>query len=68
MLLTVNSETSIDNQGTVIVLEGTDDQGRTHYFAADHRPARDLLEIVAVEGDVPVEVESWQLLGGPRDS
>jgi hypothetical protein len=66
MLLTVSNESSVIDQGTVLVLEGTADDGTVYRFGADRRMAIMLLEAVHEEGEVLAEVEGWQLLGGGR--
>lgn len=47
---------------TVITFEGGDENGNDVLVAVDHRPARDLLRILEIDGDVEVEVEGWQIL------
>lgn len=66
MLLTVTAEGGVDDHGSVILLEGTDEEGASRWFFADRRVALDLIEVVQVEGEIQAEVESWQLWGGPR--
>ena len=53
----------VRDEGSVIVLEGVDHGGRAVIrFAADHRPGRAIVEALASEEPVVVEVERWQVL------
>lgn len=66
MRLTV--EYPVRDEGSVVVLLGTDDNDEQWLFAADHRPAQAIIEALEADEPVEVEVESWQLLGGPHGS
>lgn len=59
----------VRDEGTIVVLEGVDEEGRVFHFAADHRPAQDILNALSdpeTESEVLVDVEEWQILGGAR--
>jgi len=62
MLLTVSHDSFLHDDGSVVVLTGVDENGKTWRFGADFRIAYDLLG-AAIEGEITVEVEDWQLLG-----
>ena len=66
MQLTVTTESTVHDEGTVVVIDGIREDGRHQFFAADHGPAQDLLAAVQTEGEAIAEVDGWQLLGGPR--
>lgn len=53
------------DHGTVVLFDCTDeDTGREYVVAVDHRPARDLAELIAREGACPIAgVEPWQIRG-----
>lgn len=57
---TVNAPASM--MSTIITASGLDAQGRRVTFAGDHRPMRDLAEVVEQEGEVTVDLEPWQVL------
>ncbi len=48
--------------GTVLVLTGTDAEGRRVMFGGDWRPMADLINAVWHEGEAVAEVEPWQVL------
>lgn len=55
----------VRDEGTVVVFEGSDNNadGRLICFAADHRPAQDIVWALEAGEDVQVVVEPWQLVG-----
>lgn len=54
----------VEDQGTIVVFEGTTENGNTIWFGADHRPAQDIADALQ-RGEAPeVEVEGWQVIGG----
>lgn len=68
---TIEVDTVVRDEGTIVVLAGTDlDTGQRVEFAADHRPARAIIEALneALHDtdqnvEMPVaEVEDWQVL------
>jgi len=61
----VDQEWSARQGGSVIILLGMtlDGTDETWSFAADHRPAVEILAALASGEEVEVEVEGWQLLG-----
>lgn len=61
MILQLDSQCLVRDEGTVIVLTGTDEQGRAVTFGADHRQARNIIE-AASHGVIEAEVEGWQVL------
>jgi hypothetical protein len=65
--MTVDVDTVVADEGTIIVLEGTDrETGDRILFGADHRPAGHVIEALAATGEpVPCEVGSWQVLCSP---
>jgi hypothetical protein len=66
MILTVADDTIYEDHGTVVTLEGTDEQGRKHTFGADWRSAQAIRAALDIESAIDVEVEDWQLLGASR--
>jgi hypothetical protein len=62
-MLTVELQEVLSDQGTVVVFQGVDDEGRTVRFAVDHRSAQDLADILYEDGPFPVAIEDWQVLG-----
>lgn len=65
MIVTIKVEDlrTVDNQGTVFVVTGTDPEGRRVRFAGEHRPMGAALEAVEQEGQAVCEVEDWMVLG-----
>jgi hypothetical protein len=55
----------IRDEGTIVVLVGqtTDGTDRLVKFAADRRPAQDIMDALASGNDVLVDVEPWQIVG-----
>ena len=53
----------VRDEGTIVVFSGLDDEGRDHWFAADHRPAQAIVAALEDDEPVEVEVEPWQLVG-----
>jgi hypothetical protein len=55
----------VRDEGSIVVLQGiaTDGTDRVVNFAADHRPAQDIMDAIASGNDVYVEVEPWQIVG-----
>ena len=66
MLLHIEDTSEVGDEGTVIVLEGFNDEGDLFFFATDRRPALDIIAAVQAGEVVTVEVEPWQLLGALR--
>jgi len=66
MNLTVTSEATFVQDGSVVTVTGQDDEGRDWVFAGDWRPMLDLAAVVQDEGEVEVSVEPWQILAGPE--
>lgn len=66
MQLIVTDHAEIADEGTIILIGGTTSDGRTQFFGADRRMAGPILEAAEDLGEVTVEVEGWQLWGGPR--
>ena len=64
--LTVTTESDVSDQGSVVLVEGTDEGGNIWWFAGEPRLVYDMLAAATQEGEVQVEVEGWQLWGGPR--
>jgi len=66
MTVTVTPELArrADSQGSVVLVQGLTDTGRTIVFAGDARPMYDFLTAV-IDGGEPLEcdVEPWQILG-----
>lgn len=54
----------IEDQGSVVVFEGDNEVGptTTHLFAADWRPAQDIVAALERGEEPQVDVENWQLL------
>lgn len=57
------SADAIRNEGSIIVLEGINEAGKVIWFAADWRPALEIIAIVQDEGELVVEIEPWQIVG-----
>lgn len=66
MLLTVSADSWYSDQGSVVLVDGVDSDGKTRRFAGDSRMVYDILNAATVEGEVAVEVEGWQLWGNAR--
>ena len=63
MLVTVDTvHTPASGMSTIVTASGLDEKGRRVTFAGDHRPMSGLAEAVEYEGEVEVELESWQIL------
>ena len=66
MQITINNQDllSARDEGTVMVLTGTAENGDRVTFGADRRPADDLADAVvnSLDGEITAEVESWQVL------
>jgi len=65
MRLTVISASHGAGQ-SIAVLEGVDEDDMVWRFGADWRCAYDIAEALEAGEDVEVEIEDWQVLGGPR--
>ena len=54
----------VRDEGSVVVFMGTSlEDGRPVTFAADHRPARELINGLCNDEEVVAIVESWQVIG-----
>jgi hypothetical protein len=62
--ITYNDLRSARPDGSVIILTGTGPEGQRVTFAADRRPAQDLVSAILESGEETAEVEGWQILGG----
>ena len=51
------------DEGTVILLTATDEEGNEVTVAADRRAALDILNALAVEEEVLVDPPAWAILG-----
>lgn len=57
----------VRDEGSVVVCAGLDEEGREVTFAADRRAAGEFLAAQeAIDEDITVIVEGWQILGGVR--
>lgn len=57
-------ETTGRSEGSVVVLTGTDENGRRVTFAGDGRPMGHLIQGILIEGEATAaDVEGWQILG-----
>lgn len=65
MQVTVTAEDldTARNEGSVLLVTGTTEDGTRVRFAGDHRPMAGFLAVVEDEGEATAEVESWQVLG-----
>jgi len=58
----------VRDEGTIILLKGIDIEDKEYVFAADRRPALDILTYLAhLQDEEPgptVEVEPWQIVRG----
>jgi len=62
MSILVTVETVVRDEGSIVILGGTTDDGQYLTFAADHRPAYAIAQALD-EGEEPrVELEPWQIL------
>lgn len=53
----------VSDEGTIVVLEGVNEDGSTIHFGVDHRPAQDILNaLIEEEEDIYVEIEGWQVV------
>jgi len=48
--------------GTIWLFAGRTSDGHDITFGVDHRPARDLYDLICEDGPVPVSLETWQVL------
>ena len=56
-------ETTGRDEGTVIVVTGTDENGNRVTFGGDGRPMEHLIKGVLIDGSaVAADVENWQIL------
>lgn len=63
MIVIVSSSDPFNGGGTVIRCTGTSEDGtRRVTFAGDHRVMLGLMDAVQAEGEIPCEVEGWQVL------
>jgi hypothetical protein len=63
MIVIVAAGDPFIGDGTVIRCTGTSEDGTKRVtFAGDHRVMLGLMDLVQVEGEVPCEVEPWQVL------
>jgi hypothetical protein len=64
------TEIRIPPMSTVGYGEGIDESGRKISWVGDHRPMRELAEVVddATEDFIEIELEDWQLLSVEEDS
>ena len=51
------------DEGSIVVFEGSRDEGPNVLFGVDHRMAQGLAEIIEEEGECACEVEVWPILG-----
>jgi hypothetical protein len=65
-LTTIVVTTVIMHDGSIVVLEGTDEDGKIRRFGADHRMAQPILEELADGLEPWASVPSWAFLGGAR--
>ncbi len=64
MIVTVKVEDlqTVDREGTMFVVTGTDEQGRRVRFAGQHGPMGAALDGVERDGEAACEVEDWMVL------
>lgn len=55
--------TEVSDQGSVVLFVGTSEEGKRVRFGVDHRMAWGLHEAVQAHGEIPAEVEGWQVMG-----
>lgn len=61
MRLTVTEP--VADHGSIVMLRGIEHEtDRVVTFAADHRPAQDIVNALADGEDVEVEIEDWQVM------
>ena len=51
----------VSDEGTLVIFWGIDDNGNEVRFAADHRPAQDILDALAAGEDPLAEVPVYML-------
>jgi hypothetical protein len=61
------TEVNVPAWSTVGFAVGVDEQGVEWSFVVDHRPGRVLVEALEAGEEILVDVEDYQLLGGPMD-
>jgi hypothetical protein len=66
MRLTV-THVNVPAWSTVGLAVGVDERGVEWPFVVDHRPGRVLVEALEAGEEILVDVEDYQLLGGPMD-
>jgi hypothetical protein len=54
----------VRDEGSLVVFRGKAPDGRTVLFAAEHRPAQDIVDALTGPDPVRAQVASWQVLGG----
>lgn len=66
MIVTVTTDDldeTLRNEGSVVRVTGTSEDGERITFAGDHRPMADFVGAVMDDGEARCEVEDWQILG-----
>ena len=62
MITVYCTQVKIPAMSTVGYGRGVDDQGRLISFVGDHRSMRHVGHAVELEGEVPVEIEGYQIV------
>lgn len=65
--LTISDSSGFRDEGSIILLEGTEEEsGSLYWFACDRRPAIAIIEALqsGAEDEITCEVEDWQIMGG----
>lgn len=62
-MVTVEVQEVVANHGTIVEFLGIDSNGREVRFGVDHRPAREMIDMLYSEGPFPAMVEDWQIIG-----
>lgn len=53
------------DHGSIVLFDGVDDKDQTYTFGVDRRYAADIYNALIEGEDVNVEIEGWQVFGGP---
>ncbi len=62
----VTVTTIISDEGSVVVMEGTDEDGNTFRFGVDHRMAQPIVDDLNDGLEPWAQVPVWAILGGAR--
>jgi len=61
--MTITATAVIEDHGSIVVFEGRDEEGWAVQFAADHRPAAELVQAIGEFGEAQCEVPGYMMMG-----